>query len=390
MNLFDRWNTALADLRKQDRFRSFNRPQGLDFTSNDYLGYGAGRQPAPPGTAAPSPFAEGLSRSGMASRLLRGHHEVWERVEAELAAWHGAEAVLMMTSGYAANEGLLSTILEPGDWVATDELNHACIVDGLRLARCRRHSFRHNDLNHLEDGLKSEAAKAEPGRERFVITESLFSMDGDRAPLAEIVALAERYGAQVIVDEAHATGCFGATGAGLIDAAGVRGKVLASVHTGGKALGVPGAYIACSRLLKDYLINKCRHLIFTTALPAACGQWWLDMMPVVRADETGRAALHANSAHFRKALVNHGITPGGTEYVIPVVLGDNGRAVRAARQVQALGFDVRAIRPPSVPVGTARVRVSIHADHNSAILDQLAEALAAAVRSAQSEVGAPP
>src|SRR5262249_5446211 len=182
-------------------------------------------------------------RSGMASRLLRGHHPIWDEVESALAAWHGAEAVLMMTSGYTANEGLISTVIEAGDWVATDELNHACIIDGLRLCRPRKFAFRHNDLGHLESGLQAEAAKRQAGRGMFVITESLFSMDGDRAPLPQVVELAERYGAHVLVDEAHATGCYGPAGSGCVDAAGLRGRVLATVHTGGKALGVAGAYV---------------------------------------------------------------------------------------------------------------------------------------------------
>jgi len=376
MTLFDRWSAALDDLRKQDRFRAFARPRGVDFTSNDYLGYGGGR--TPPGFAPPA--ADDLPRSGMASRLLRGHHEVWEAVEAGLAEWHGAEAVLMMTSGYAANEGLLSTVLEPGDWVATDELNHACIIDGLRLARCRRYQFRHNDLTHLEDGLRAEAAKAEPGRERFVIVESLYSMDGDTARLREVTEIAGRYGAHVIVDEAHATGCFGPGGSGCVDAAGVRDRILASVHTGGKALGVPGAYVAGSRLLKDYLINRCRHLIFTTALPAACGAWWLAALPRVRADDAGRATLHANAALFRAALGRRGINPPGGHYVVPVILGDNAPAVRAARRLQEEGYDVRAIRPPSVPPGTARLRISVHADHDPALLERVAAAVGEAVR----------
>jgi 8-amino-7-oxononanoate synthase len=371
--LSDRWTASLDGLRKLDRFRSFARPAGVDFTSNDYLGYGNGR-------LAAADTGASLPRSGLSSRLLRGHHEIWEHVEAELAAWHGCETVLMMTSGYAANEGLISTLCEPGDWVATDELNHACIIDGLRLAKCRKFAFRHNDLNHLEDGLKAEAGRAEPGRERFVITEALFSMDGDRAPLREITDLAGRYGAHLIVDEAHSTGCYGGTGSGCVDAAGVRERVLASVHTGGKALGVPGAYIAGTRLLKDYLTNKCRHLIFTTALPAECGRWWLGMLPKVKADRVGREALHRVARLLREELAATGVPIPGTEYVVPVVLGDDGPAVRAAAQVRAAGFDVRAIRPPSVAPGTARVRVSVHADHTPDQLRTLATAFRDAVR----------
>ena len=370
MSLSDRWAATLDQLRAQGRFRQFAPPTGIDFTSNDYLGY----------AALTGPSAVDLPRSGAASRLLRGHHPIWDEVEQSLARWNGVEAVLMMTSGYTANEGLISTLMEPGDWVASDELNHACIVDGLRLARCRRFVFRHNDLNHLEDGLKAEAVRNEPGRERFVITEGLFSMDGDTAPLPQIVALAERYGASVIVDEAHTTGCFGPTGSGLVDAVGLRDRVLATVHTGGKALGLTGAYVCGSKLLKEYLVNRCRHLIFTTAMPEAIGAWWRERIPQVQADGEGRRLLHRNAAVFREALAGYGIAPPGSHYVVPVIVGQDEPAVRAAAELQQLGYDVRAIRPPTVPPGTCRLRVSVHADHDPAMLAQLAEAVARAVR----------
>jgi len=369
MSLCDRWTSTLEQLRAQGRYRQFVPPRGIDFTSNDYLGY----------ASLPNPPSAGLSRSGAASRLLRGHHPIWDEVESTLAAWHGTEAVLMMTSGYAANEGLISTLTEPGDWVATDELNHACIVDGLRLSRCRRFVFRHNDLNHLEDGLRTEAARHEGGRERFVITESLFSMDGDRAPLRDMAELAERYGAHLIVDEAHATGCFGETGSGCVDVAGVRSRALATVHTGGKGLALPGAYIAGSKLLKEFLTNRCRHLIFTTALPPAVGGWWADGITRVQGDSRSRQRLHSNAALFRSELAKRVVPAAGTDYIVPVMIGDDGRAAAAAARLQDSGLDVRAIRPPSVPPGTARLRISVHADHEPAVLVQLAEAVADAL-----------
>ena len=374
MSLLDRWNSALEQLRAQGRYRSFALPRGIDLTSNDYLG---------DGTQVPlvsdRSSDEKLPHSGMASRLLRGHNVIWDEVEAALAAWHGAEAALMMSSGYAANEGLISTVMEPGDWVATDELNHASIVDGLRLAKSRRFAFRHNDLGHLEEGLKAEVARNDAGRQRFILTESLFSMDGDRAPLVEMAALAEKYTAHLIVDEAHSTGCFGETGAGCVDAAGVRVGVLASVHTGGKALGVPGAYIVGSRLLREYLINRCRHLIFTTALPAAVGGWWRDMIPRVRADATGRQCLHENARLFRAELARLGVRAIGDHYIVPVIVGDDARAVATAKRLQEQGFDIRAIRPPSVSPGTARLRIAIHADHDQPMLARLAAAVADAL-----------
>jgi 8-amino-7-oxononanoate synthase len=387
MTLFARWTETLESLKAQGRFRALKPPTGIDFTSNDYLGYENGRLAN--GRREPAGNAQGhqaahASRSpgtsGIASRLLRGHHPVWDEVEAALVEWHGAESALVMNSGFTANEGLISTIVEPGDWVATDELNHACIVEGLRVCRPRKHVFRHNDPNHLEDGLKKETANRPAGREMFIVTESLFSMDGDRAPLAEMVALAERYGAHVIVDEAHSTGCFGPRGSGIVDELGLRSRVLATVHTGGKALGVTGAYVCGSRLLRDILVNKCRHLIFTTALPPAIGAWWLDMLPKVKADDAGRAQLRANARRFHTLLAERGVPAIGNSYIVPVVLGDDTRAVRIAVRLQELGYDIRAIRPPSVPHGTARLRISIHADHPPALLDQLADHVAEAIR----------
>jgi 8-amino-7-oxononanoate synthase len=372
MSLFQRWSEVLDGLRAQGRFRSFTLPGGIDFTSNDYLGYGHGRlNHADRGARLP--------RTGMASRLLRGHHAVWDEVETALARWHGCETTLMMTSGFTANEGLISTLCEPGDWVAGDELNHACILDGLRLAKCRRFTFKHNDLNHLEEGLKAEAAKRAEGREMFIITESLFSMEGDRAPLPAIADLAEKYQAHLIVDEAHSTGCFGPTGSGCVDEAGLRSRALATMHTGGKALGVPGAYIAGSMLLKNYLINRCRHLIFTTALPAECGQWWLDMLPRVQHDDAGRERLRQGAALFRAELAARGVKALGDSYIAPIVIGDDPPAVAAAKALQERGYDIRAIRPPSVPPGTSRLRVSIHADHEPDTLRQLATAIADAL-----------
>jgi 8-amino-7-oxononanoate synthase len=191
--------------------------------------------------------------------------------------------------------------------------------------------------------------------------------------------LAERYGAHLIVDEAHSTGCFGPQGSGCVDEAGIRARVLASVHTGGKALALPGAYIAGSRLLKDYQTNRCRHLIFTTALPPAVGEWWLEGLSRVCGDDAARRRLQANSVHFRNELARHGVVAIGTEYIVPVIVGDDAPAVAAATRVQSAGFDVRAIRPPSVPPGKARLRISIHADHRPDDLTRLAKTVADAL-----------
>jgi 8-amino-7-oxononanoate synthase len=373
MSLTDRWSALLAQLREQGRYRELSLVRGVDFTSNDYLGYNGGTQD-------PSPFPE-LPRSGMASRLLRGHHPVWDEVESALARWHGAEAALMMTSGYAANEGLLATVLSPNDWVASDQFNHASLIDGLRLAKAQAFIYRHQDLDHLEAGLR-EAARTRTGqRELFVVTESLFGMDGDLTPLEALVQLAERYGAHVIVDEAHSTGCFGPAGSGCVDAAGLRERVLATVHTGGKALGVCGAYVCGAAQLRELLINRCRHFIFTTALPPQVGAWWIGALARVQADHAGRAALHRAAAILRAELARHGVPVLGTHYIVPVVLGSDRRALQAAQRLREAGWDIRAIRPPSVPPGTARLRISVHADHDPQTLQAVAAAVAESVLS---------
>jgi 8-amino-7-oxononanoate synthase len=373
MSLTQRWLAHLETLRAQGRLRTLQSVPGVDFASNDYLGYGRlghDRGPAD------------LSHSGAASRLLRGHHPIWEVVEAALAHWHRAEAALVLTSGYVANQGLLSTIIERHDWVASDAFNHASIIDGLKLNRPTRHTFPHRDLVNLEQALRFQAA-ARPGppylAELFIVTEALFSMDGDVAPLLDLVELAERYGAHVIVDEAHSTGCFGPQGSGLVDALGLRSRVLATVHTGGKSLGVPGAYVCGSALLIQWLVNRCRHFLYTTALPPLVGAWWLDALQRVRGDDAGRQRLHDGTRCFRAELRSRGVNAAGEHYIVPVVLGDDGRTLRAAERLQAGGFDIRAIRPPTVPEGTARLRISVHADHDADTLRAAAAAVAEAI-----------
>jgi 8-amino-7-oxononanoate synthase len=369
MSLRERWAALLAELHSRDRYRALSLPSGVDFASNDYLGYASGRRAA-------DRHNLDLARSGAASRLLRGNHPIWPEVEAALAQWHNAPAALVLNSGYMANEGLLATVVEPQDWVASDQFNHASIIDGLRLCRAERFVYRHNDPDHLETGLRAAAQTRSRQRQLFVVTESLFGMEGDRAPLEALVNLAERYGAEVIVDEAHATGCFSPAGSGCVDAAGLRQRVLATVHTGGKALGVAGAYVCGSDGLKELLVNTCRHFLFTTALPPLVGAWWLDTLERVRHDEAGRRALHERTALFRAELSGHGVMVPGRDYVVPVVLGDDSRAVHVAQELQAAGWDMRAIRPPSVPAGQARLRISVHADHEPKTLIAAAAAVA--------------
>jgi 8-amino-7-oxononanoate synthase len=376
MDIKDRWEKLLRELRSRGAYRSLSYVDGVDLSSNDYLGY-ASEGELFRGHETTSVALQ--DRTARAARLLRGNHAVWEDVESILADWHGAESALIMGSGYAANEGLLSTIIESEDWVASDRLNHASIIDGLTLARAERFVYEHRDLDHLEQGLSRAAATRSRRRRLFIVTESLFGMDGDLAPLKEIVELAERFEAHVIVDEAHATGCYGREGSGLVDMYGLRSRVLASVHTGGKALAVHGAYVCGSRVLVDLLINRCKHFMFSTALPPALGYWWRESLGRVRIDGERRKSLHETAFLFRRELERQGLPLLGTEYIVPVVVGEDGDADRVAREIHAKGWDVRAIRTPTVPEGTARLRVSVHADHSIELLMDVAVELVEAL-----------
>lgn len=380
-SLTNRWTDRLMQLRKVGRWRKLAAPCGIDFSSNDYLGYGSERR-----RAGDSPL--GLSRSGLASRLLRGHHPIWDEVETGLARWQGRQAALVFSSGYAANEGLLSTIIEPQDWVASDRLNHASIIDGLHLSRAEKFIFRHNDLGHLEEGLKRAAQTRSVDRELFIVTESIFGMDGDLAPLGPLSQLAARFDAHLIVDEAHATGCAQPGGQGMVVqtlAHTATDRVVATMHTGGKALAVPGAFVCGSQLLRELLINRCRHFIFTTALPAVIGAWWQQTLERVQQDGHRRQRLWQNTHLFRRLLRDRHIPCLGETQIVPIVLGDDQRAVAVAGQLQQRGFDVRAIRPPTVPPKTARLRISIHADHSRKDLVALADALAELLEAAEKQ-----
>jgi 8-amino-7-oxononanoate synthase len=373
MSLSDRWRAELDALRDQGRLRTLTPPAGIDFSSNDYLGYSKRNLRA-------GSVSDGHARSGAASRLLRGNDPIWDEVESRLAEWHRTEAALMMTSGYAANEGLLSTVIASGDLAFSDQLNHASIIDGLRLSKAEKIIFAHNNVIQLEVLMRQKMATRPAQQAWFILTESLFGMEGDQAPLREMADLAERYHAHLIVDEAHATGCFGPSGSCIVDALGLRDRVVATVHTGGKALAVPGAYIAGSRLLKEVLVNRCRHLIFTTALPPQIGAWWLDALQAVSQDDEARRALHERTRFFRSDLADRKFAAGGTDYIVTIVIGPDAAAVEIASKLQAAGFDIRAIRPPTVPPGSARLRISIHADHEVDVLRTLATALADFVR----------
>ena len=343
---------TLAELQRAGLWRQMRPPHGIDLVSNDYLGL------------AEHPYLVERMRAALlqlpagsgGSRLLRGHHQAFADVEERLAAFSGAQTALLFGSGYAANIGLLQSIVGPEDLLVSDERNHASLIDGIRLTKAKTAIYPHQDIDALSAALK--APRTGTGR-AIVMTESVFSMDGDLTPLVDIVSIAEEQGAVVIVDEAHATGLYGARGSGRVEELGLRGRVLATMHTGGKALGSGGAWIAGSAALRDVLVNRARSFIFSTApLPvlAAALDAALDLL---EREPRRRSEVHRKSALLRRALSEAGVPAGGQSPIVPVIAGSNEAAMALQSGLFAAGFDVRAIRPPTVAPGSARLRVTV-------------------------------
>ncbi len=362
----------LSELEAAGLMRALKPPSGIDFCSNDYLGLAS--DPRIRDRMAAAIQSEGCGSTG--SRLIRGEREAFSRIERRFAAFKGTEAALYFSSGYAANVGVLSALLEPGDVVFSDALNHASLIDGMRLGRADRVVFPHGDARGLRERIE---ASPETGQ-RFIVTESIFSMDGDAAPLKQYAELCRTSGAALIVDEAHAVGLYGARGTGLIEAADVSGEVFLSINPAGKALGVSGAFVAGSGMTIQYLIQRARSFFFSTAPPPAIAAGLDAALDVVEMEPERRSRVLQLGRRLRRLLAEAGLdVSAGDSPIIPVILGDNGLAMRVTEAMQALGFDVRAIRPPTVPVGTARLRISVHADLDEAMVDRFALSLEKAV-----------
>jgi 8-amino-7-oxononanoate synthase len=335
-----------AGLRRQLRL-----PAGIDLVSNDYLGL---REDPRIRRRMQEALSE-LDAGAGGSRLLRGHQEAYDRLEERLAAWCGAEAALLFGSGYAANVGLLQSLCGPDDLIVSDALNHASLVDGARLSGARKAIYPHCDV----DAVAAILERPREGR-AFVVTESLFSMDGDLAPLGDLCEVAERAGALVIVDEAHATGLYGARGSGRVEELGLRARVLATMHTGGKALGSGGAWVAGPWELRDTLMNHARTFVFSTApLPVLTAALTAGL-DVVTAEPHRRQEVFRKALLLREGLRQADIAAAAhASPIVPIVIGDNTAAVALQEGLFAAGFDARAIRPPTVPEGTARLRVTV-------------------------------
>lgn len=362
----------MAALAGGGLLRTLAPPSGIDLCSNDYLGLS--RHPH-----VLARFAEAAKDEcgSTGSRLLRGERVRFEQVEARFAHFKGTERSLYFSSGYLANLAVLTALPEEGDLVLSDARNHASLIDGTRLSRARCVVFPHNDTA----AVRRLIADAPPHTTCFIVTESLFSMDGDEAPLAEYVDICRATGAVLIVDEAHAVGIYGCAGAGLLsDSASV---VCVSINTAGKALGVGGAFVAGPQWAIDYLVQRARPFVFSTAPPPAQAAALDASLDVIRDEPDRRERLLARAAYLRRRLGDSGIDiPAGRSQIVPVTIGDNEAAVAVARVLQHEGFDVRAIRPPSVPAGTARLRISLNADLSETILDRFVHTVAAALKEA--------
>jgi glycine C-acetyltransferase len=337
-------------------------------SSNNYLGLAD--HPAVVAAACEATRRWGCGTG--ASRLICGHLELHADVEARLAAWKGTEAALLFPSGYQANVGTITALVGRGDHVFSDALNHASIIDGCRLSRASVHIYPHRDMRALEALL---TATPEGGR-RLIVTDSVFSMDGDRAPLDALVALARLYHTTLYLDEAHAAGVLGAQGAGLAEAEGLGGAIDVHMGTLGKALGGAGAYVAGSRALVDLVANRARSFVYTTGLAPAAVAAAGAALRIVLAEPERRAALRRNVDRLRSGLAPLGLQVEGDTHIVPVLLGDNALAMRFAAALLERGVLAHAIRPPTVPVGTARLRVTPMATHTDAHIDRAVAAFA--------------
>ena len=360
----------LARLREAGRYRSLTPRAGIDFASNDYLGLA--RDPRLR-AAVVDAIERGVAVGSGGSRLLRGNDAEIELLEAEAAALFGSEAALYFSTGFAANVALLATLPQPGDLIVHDSLVHASMHDGLKLSRARSVPGGHNDAQAVDDaitGWRRDGGSGTP----WIAVESLYSMDGDRAPLDELAQVADLHDAMLLIDEAHATGVWGAGGRGI--AAGLEGRAnVVTLHTCGKALGCEGALVTGPRIFMDFLVNRARPFIFSTAPSPLMAAAVREALRIVTGAPDRRDRLAALIAHAERALAPLGVRATGSQ-ILPLIIGDDVATMARAAAVQGKGFDVRGIRPPTVAPGTSRLRISLTLNATMADVDALAEALA--------------
>jgi 8-amino-7-oxononanoate synthase len=383
----------LADLRGRGlhrRLRLIEGPQGpsvrlddrevLLLCSNNYLGLAD--HPRVREAAAEAALRWGAGAG--ASRLISGNMEPHRYLEVELAEFEGFDEALLFGSGYLANTGAIAALAGPGEVVLSDELNHASIIDGCRLSRAETRVYRHRDLEHLAEQLRQPGA-----RPTLVVTDGLFSMDGDLAPLREIHHLCRRHGARLLVDEAHATGAFGPGGRGAVREAGLAGeKDVVVVGTLGKALGAYGAYVCADAPTVDYLLNTARPFIFSTAPPPSAVAAAAEALAILRDEPERVTKLQQNAATMREALDGEGLAVGGSRsQILPIEVGEAEPAMRLCELLLERGVFAQGIRPPTVPEGSSRLRLTVMSTHTEAELREAARTIGAAARELEVATG---
>lgn len=363
----------ILEKRKQaSLYRSLHVNTGLvDFCSNDYLSFS--RSPLVQEKFKEISASLPLLSGATGSRSISGNTAFAEKLEQDIASFHQAEAGLIFNSGYDANLGLFSCLARKDDYLITDELIHASIIDGCRLSYANRLRFAHNDAADLEKKLRKARESMASHANIFVAVESVYSMDGDMAPLPEFVTICKTYNANLIVDEAHATGVFGEKGRGLVCAYGLESDIFARVHTFGKAIGSHGAIIIGSRVLREYLVNFARSFIFTTALPLHSLAAVRSAYGVLQSDSFSNKSLHELVARFREDFhtPEDAYLIESTSPIQSLVIPGADRAKKVAATLQDKGFDIRAIVSPSVPAGRERLRISLHLHNTIAQVDEL-------------------
>ena len=355
---------ALAALARKGRLRKLTQRAGRDFTSNDYLGLAESDALRDAATAA---LARGVPLGAGGSRLLRGNHPEHEALEVEAATFFGSEAALYFPTGFAANAALLETLPRREDLIVHDALIHASVRDGLDPTRVPVVETAHNDVGAMEDAIKSWRGRGGKGR-IWLAVETLYSMDGDRAPLADLVALADRTDAMLLLDEAHATGVYGPQGRGLGAAYEGRANVI-SLHTCGKALGASGGLVTLPHLYREFLVNRSRAFVYSTAPSPLMAAVVREALKLSATADGARARLQALVAHTARLMGGNPGWQASDSQIQPIILGADSRAVHFAEGLDALGYDIRAIRPPTVPEGTARLRLAITTHIKEADLD---------------------
>ncbi len=368
MNLINRLENYQQLLKSKNQFRVLNNNSGIDFCSNDYLGIKNHPQIIKDTQIALDNYGFGAG----SSRFIKGEHKYYEKLEYSLADFKQTQKSLLFSSGYAANIGAICALIEPGDLVFSDELNHASIIDALKLSKASVIIFKHCDQDDLTKKIKENPHKTC----KFLISESLFSMDGDIAPLDTYTQIAKEHNLNLIIDESHALGLYGKNGAGLVNYFNIQNDILLTTQGLGKAFGSLGGVCAGSELVIQHVLQKARTLMYSTALPPSILAGIYSALNIVKQGDDLREKLFNNVSFFAASL--RGAIAPPVLYpspIFPIIIGDSALCLEIAQKLNNQGFDVKAIRPPTVPINTSRLRISININHTHTQLTSLAQSI---------------